>query len=81
MKLSPLLLIPLLLLLPGCSGQRSETREIRSEEDLSGLVLSTAAGSYYDDKYSARTDVTLFRVNSEADGERIPGEITVIRPR
>ena len=68
MKLSPILLIPVFVLLLGCSARQDGAREIRSEEDLSGLVLSTSAGNYYDNKYSGRDDITLFRVNSEADG-------------
>lgn len=51
-----------------CGQNRTGVRELRSEAGLSGLTLSTSAGNYYDYKYSAREDITLFRVNSEADG-------------
>lgn len=51
-----------------CVQEKSVTRELHSEADLSGLTLSTSAGNFYDDKYSGREDITLFRVNTEADG-------------
>ena len=51
-----------------CGQEQSVTRELHSEADLSGLTLSTSAGNYYDDKYSLWEDITMFRVNSEADG-------------
>ena len=51
-----------------CGQNESPVRELRSEADLSGLTLSTSAGNFYDDKYSSYEDITLFRVNSEADG-------------
>lgn len=51
-----------------CGQEKSVTRELHSEADLSGLTLSTSAGNFYDDKYSGQEDITLFRVNSEADG-------------
>ena len=31
-------------------------------------MVSTSAGNYFDDKYSPREDITLFRVNTESDG-------------
>ena len=51
-----------------CRQEKTVTRELHSEADLSGLTLSTTAGCYYDEKYSRREDITLFRVNTEADG-------------
>ena len=51
-----------------CSQKAALTVELKSEEDLSGLTLSTSAGNYFDTKYSGREDISLFRVNSEADG-------------
>lgn len=57
---------PLLAL--SCGQDGTVTRELRSEADLSGLTVSTSAGNYYDNKYSGREDITLFRVNTEADG-------------
>ena len=64
-------ILTLLAVLPffaACSGGEAETIELNSEEDLSGLTLSTSAGNYFDTKYSGRKDITLFRVNSETDG-------------
>ena len=59
------------MLVPGilsaCSGKTEPARRLQSEADLSGLVLATSAGSYYDAKYSTWEDVTLFRANSETD--------------
>ena len=52
----------------GCSGEDPEEVELESEEDLSGITLSASAGSYFDSKYSGREDITLFLVNTEADG-------------
>jgi polar amino acid transport system substrate-binding protein len=54
--------------LSSCSREAGPLRELRSEADLSGLTISMTAGNYYDEKYSSREDVTLFRVNSETDG-------------
>lgn len=54
--------------LVACSREAAAPLQIQSEEDLPGLVLSTSAGNYYDNKYSGREDITLFRVNSEVDG-------------
>ena len=51
-----------------CQQKESGERELRSEADLSGLTLSTSAGNFYDNKYSGREDITMFRVNTEADG-------------
>lgn len=51
-----------------CTQNESGERELRSEADLSGLTISTSAGNYYDEKYSGREDITMFRVNTEADG-------------
>ena len=68
-KIVPLLIsLAVCALLLGCSGSKNNTKELKSEADLSGLVISTTAGNYYDNKYSAREDVTVFRVNTEADG-------------
>lgn len=58
----------LLAAFTSCSDSAESKRELHSEKDLSGLVLSTSAGNYYDSKFSSWDDVTLFRVNSEADG-------------
>ena len=69
MKRKTILLIALLALVAlSCKQNESGERELRSEADLSGLTLSTSAGNFYDNKYSPREDITLFRVNSEADG-------------
>lgn len=54
--------------LPGCSGGGRKTLDLQSEEDLHGLTIATSAGTYYDSKFSAWPDVTLFRVNYETDG-------------
>lgn len=51
-----------------CGQEKSVTRELHSEADLSGLTVSTSAGNFYDNKYSGREDITMFRVNTEADG-------------
>ena len=51
-----------------CGQEKSVTRELHSEADLSGLTVSTSAGNFYDNKYSDREDITMFRVNTEADG-------------
>ena len=51
-----------------CGQNKGSDRELKSEADLSGLTLSTEAGSYYDYKFSQREDITMFRVNAEADG-------------
>lgn len=51
-----------------CGQDKSAVREFRSEADLSGITLSTSAGNYYDNKYSGREDITMFRVNTEVDG-------------
>ena len=62
------LIAAVVLMALSCGQNESAERELRSEADLSGLTLSTSAGNYYDDKYSLREDITMFRVNSEADG-------------
>ena len=51
-----------------CSQKAALTEEMKSEEDLSGHTLSTSAGNFFDTKFSGREDISLFRVNSEADG-------------
>lgn len=51
-----------------CGKEQTHVRELHSEVDLSGLTVSTSAGNYYDNKYSGRDDITMFRVSSEADG-------------
>lgn len=64
-----LLMLAAIALMAFSCGQKNNTvRELRSEADLSGLTLSTTAGNYYDNKYSGREDITMFRVNTEADG-------------
>ena len=55
-----------LLLLAGCSSI-DRVIEIQSEEDLSGLTIALASGSYYHDMYGSRKDIGIFAVNSEAD--------------
>ena len=62
-----LLLLAFAGLLSSCSGG-GDFREPKSEEDLSGLVLATSNGSYYQQKYEKRADVQLFLTSSEADG-------------
>ena len=56
------------ILLLGCSPARHNKPEIHSEANLSGKIISTSAGNYYDHKFSGREDITIFRVNSEPDG-------------
>ena len=67
---APLLLFTavLTLMILSCGQDKASTGELRSEADLSGHTVSTTAGNYYDNKYSAREDITMFRVNTEADG-------------
>ena len=55
-----------LLLLAGCSS-KDRVIEIQSEEDLSGLTIAFASGSYYHDMYGSRGDIGIFAVNAEAD--------------
>ena len=52
----------------GCAPKDAGTVDLKSEEDLPGLTVSTSAGNYFDTKYSGRKDISLFLVNSEADG-------------
>lgn len=54
--------------LPGCSHGGRKTLDLQSEEDLHGLTITTSAGNYYDEKYSAYDDIDIFRVSFEADG-------------
>ena len=54
--------------LPGCSNGGRETLDLKTEEDLHGLTITTSAGNYYDEKYSAYDDINIFRVSFEADG-------------
>ena len=69
MKRKNLWLIAVAVLMAlSCEQNESVVRELRSEADLSGLTLSTSAGNFYDNKYSGREDITMFRVNTEADG-------------
>ena len=70
MKLRTLWLTAVTLLVALSCGQQQSTgpRELHSEADLSGLTISTSAGNFYDNKYSPREDITMFRVNTEADG-------------
>ena len=69
MKRKKLWLIAVAVLMAlSCEQNESVVRELRSEADLSGLTLSTSAGNFYDNKYSGREDITMFRVNTEADG-------------
>ena len=62
------ILFAVALMALSCGQDRTGTLELNSEADLSGLTVSTSAGNYYDNKYSAREDITMFRVNTEADG-------------
>lgn len=57
----------IIALASSCSHDKT-IREPHSETDLSGLTISTSVGNYYDNKYSPREDITMFRVNTEADG-------------
>ena len=52
-----------LLLLAGCSS-KDRVIEIQSEEDLSGLTIAFASGSYYHDMYGSRKDIGIFAVNA-----------------
>ena len=54
--------------LTGCSGGSRKTLDLKTEEDLHGLTITTSAGNYYDEKYSAYDDIDIFRVSFEADG-------------
>lgn len=54
--------------LTGCSGGSRKTIDLKTEEDLHGLTITTSAGNYYDEKYSAYDDIDIFRVSFEADG-------------
>lgn len=49
------------------SSVQEQSREPHSEEELSGLTISTSSGTYYHDKFSRREDVRLFVASSEAD--------------
>ena len=59
--------ILLLGILTACTEKKEPVRQLKSEADLSGVILTTSAGTYSDQKYSGRDDLTLFRVNTEAD--------------
>lgn len=59
-------ILPLMAL--SCGQDKTAVRELHSEADLSGLTISTNAGCYYDNKFSAREDVKMFRVSTDADG-------------
>ena len=50
-----------------CSGNKSKTITLESEADLTGLTISCGAGNYYEHKYSARPDVTVFACATQAD--------------
>ena len=67
---APLLLFTavLTLMVLSCGQDKASVSDLRSEADLSGHIVCTTAGNYYDNKYSAQEDITMFRVNSEADG-------------
>ncbi|MBO7416694.1 MAG: ABC transporter permease subunit [Bacteroidaceae bacterium] len=67
---APLLLFTAVLTLMAlsCGQDKASVSDLRSEADLSGHIVCTTAGNYYDNKYSAQEDITMFRVNSEADG-------------
>ena len=60
-------LIAVLFACLACSPKSGKTLELHSEADLQGLVIATSAGTYYDQKYSQWENVTLLRVNTEAD--------------
>ncbi len=60
--------IAVIAALPGCSKGGRETLDIKTEEDLHGLTITTSAGNYYDNKYSVYEDINIFRVSFEADG-------------
>ena len=62
-----LLFIAFVCVFSACSGG-DNYREPKSEEDLSGLVLSVTNGSFYQQKYENRADVQLFLTSNEADG-------------
>ncbi len=62
-----LLLAAVSLTAASCGSRDGDVLEIRSEADLSGLTLSCSSGNYYEHKYSARKDLSLFVTNSEAD--------------
>ena len=59
--------IILLAISCSCSGNKEKSFVPESEADLSGLTLSTAAGNYYEHKYSARSDVNVFATATQAD--------------
>ena len=56
-----------LSLLLSCKGGDEGTLVLRSDDDLRGLTVACTNGNYYEHKYSAREDVTVFAANSEAD--------------
>lgn len=64
-KLLPALTATLLCL--ACSGGGGKTLELKSEADLKGLTIACCSGNYYERKYSAREDVSVFGCNSDAD--------------
>ena len=41
----------------GCAPKDAGTVDLKSEEDLPGLTVSTSAGNYFDTKYSGRKDI------------------------
>ena len=57
-----------LMTLLSCAEQKDSTLVLHSEEDLAGRRVACATGSYYEFQLSARKDIDLFIVNSEADG-------------
>lgn len=62
-----ILLTALTVLAISCAGDKTPTKEIRSEEDIAGLRISTLTGSCYDMELSGRDDITLVRFNTETD--------------
>ena len=51
-----------------CAEQADNTIVLDSVDDLAGLRVSCSTGSYYEHQLSARKDIDLFIVNTEADG-------------
>ena len=51
-----------------CAEQADNTIVLDSVDDLAGLRVACSTGSYYEHQLSARKDIDLFIVNTEADG-------------
>lgn len=59
--------LAMLLCAWGCTSGKKTALELHSEADLSGLTLAYPSGSYYQNKFASREDVTSFATNTESD--------------